>query len=419
MSERFSATYLMETDIDLADAAAVLAGEASTATFVKLTGQTAERVERMHAARVESITERDAGERPSLPVVRPTKGRFRRAEVIISWPLTNTGPSIPNILAAVAGNLFECREVTGLRLLDLDLPAALLGTYQGPQFGIVGTRDLAGVQGGPLIGTIIKPSVGLTATETAELVEKLIEGGIDFIKDDELMGDPPHCPFEDRVRAVMQVINRHLARTGRRPMFAFNITGEIDEMLARHDVVVREGGSCVMVSLNWIGTTGVARLRRHATLPIHGHRNGWGFFSRCPALGFDFKAWHKLHRLAGTDHIHVNGIRNKFSESDESVVASARACLSPLFGDGHPALPVMPVFSSGQTVWQAPDTYAAIGTVDLIHAAGGGIMAHPGGIAAGVAALRQAWEAAAAGVALEEAARDHPELRQALETFAA
>jgi ribulose-bisphosphate carboxylase large chain len=283
----------------------------------------------------------------------------------------------------------------------------------------VGTRDLAGVQGGPLIGTIIKPSVGLTATETAELVEKLIDGGIDFIKDDELMGDPPHCPFEDRVRAVMQVINRHLARTGRRPMFAFNITGEIDEMLARHDVVVREGGSCVMVSLNWIGTTGVARLRRHATLPIHGHRNGWGFFSRCPALGFDFKAWHKLHRLAGTDHIHVNGIRNKFSESDESVVASARACLSPLFGDGHPALPVMPVFSSGQTVWQAPDTYAAIGTVDLIHAAGGGIMAHPGGIAAGVAALRQAWEAAAAGVALEEAARDHPELRQALETFAA
>ena len=419
MSERFSATYLMETDIDLADAAAVLAGEASTATFVKLTGQTAERVERMHAARVESITERDAGERPSLPVVRPTKGRFRRAEVIISWPLANTGPSIPNILAAVAGNLFECREVTGLRLLDLDLPAALLGTYQGPQFGIVGTRDLAGVQGGPLIGTIIKPSVGLTATETAELVEKLIDGGIDFIKDDELMGDPPHCPFEDRVRAVMQVINRHLARTGRRPMFAFNITGEIDEMLARHDVVVREGGSCVMVSLNWIGTTGVARLRRHATLPIHGHRNGWGFFSRCPALGFDFKAWHKLHRLAGTDHIHVNGIRNKFSESDESVVASARACLSPLFGDGHPALPVMPVFSSGQTVWQAPDTYAAIGTVDLIHAAGGGIMAHPGGIAAGVAALRQAWEAAAAGVALEEAARDHPELRQALEKFAA
>ena len=217
----------------------------------------------------------------------------------------------------------------------------------------------------------------------------------------------------------MAVIRRHAERSGKKAMFAFNITGEIDEMLARHDLVLREGGSCVMVSLNWVGTAGVARLRRDARLPIHGHRNGWGFFSRCPALGFEFKAWHKVHRLAGADHIHVNGLRNKFSESDESVIASARACLAPLFTDHPDPLPVMPVFSSGQTVRQVAETHAAVGTVDLIHAAGGGIMAHPGGIAAGVAALRQAWEAAIAGVSLEDFARSHPELRQALEKFPA
>jgi ribulose-bisphosphate carboxylase large chain len=197
-------------------------------------------------------------------------------------------------------------------------------------------------------------------------------------------------------------------------MFAFNITGEIDEMLARHDMVVREGGTCVMVSLNWVGTLGLACLRKHAVLPIHGHRNGWGFLSRCPALGFEFKAWHKVHRLAGADHIHVNGLRNKFSESDESVIASARSCVAPLFGDAYPPLKVMPVFSSGQTVRQVADTFAAIDTIDLIHAAGGGIMAHPGGIAAGVTALRQAWEAAVAGVPVEEFARSCLELRQAL-----
>jgi ribulose-bisphosphate carboxylase large chain len=233
------------------------------------------------------------------------------------------------------------------------------------------------------------------------------------------MADPPHSPLAERVRAVMAVIRRHADRTGRKPMFAFNITGETDEMLDRHDLVVREGGTCVMVSLNWVGTTGVARLRRHAALPIHGHRNGWGFYSRCPALGFEFKPWHKLHRLAGADHIHVNGFRNKFSEADDSVLASARACLAPLFPGHSDPLRVMPVFSSGQTVWQAADTYAAIRTVDLIHAAGGGIMAHPGGIAAGVAALRQAWEAAVAGIALEEHAREHVELRQAMDKFAA
>ena len=188
-------------------------------------------------------------------------------------------------------------------------------------------RDQRSLVGRPLIGTIINSSVGLTPGETAALVEKLVQGGVDFIKDDELMADPPQCPFADRVRAVMAVIRRHAERSGRKTMFAFNITGEIDEMLARHDLVVQERWTCVMVSLNWVGTTGVARLRRHATLPIHGHRNGWGFFTRCPALGFEFKAWHKVHRLAGADHIHVNGLRNKFSESTTRL-SPPRACAS-------------------------------------------------------------------------------------------
>jgi ribulose-bisphosphate carboxylase large chain len=418
--DRFSATYLLETAIPVPEAAAIVAGEASTATFVKLPGEMAERIERLHGARVESILELEAADLPSLPVARPPSGRqtYQRARVEISWPLANTGPSLPNILAAVAGNLFECREVTGLKLLDVGLPAALLSAYAGPRFGIDGTRDLAGVHGRPLIGTIIKPSVGLDPQETAELLQKLVEGGIDFIKDDELMASPLNCPFEERVAAVMAVIRAHAERSGRKPMFAFNITGEIDEMLARHDIVLREGGTCVMVSLNWVGTVGVARLRRHTELPIHGHRNGWGYLNRSPALGFEFAAWHKFHRLAGADHIHVNGLRNKFSESDASVIASAKACLAPLFGEGHPALRIMPVFSSGQTVRQAPETFAAIGSVDLIHAAGGGILAHPDGIAAGVTALRQAWDAAVAGVPLEDAARKHVELRQALDRFA-
>jgi ribulose-bisphosphate carboxylase large chain len=417
-NERFAATYLLETDLPVVDAAGVIAGEASTATFVKLPGPVAERIERLHGARVESIVETGEVREPSLPTTRRPSGRpVTRAEVTISWPLANTGPSIPNILAAVAGNLWECREITALRLLDLELPSALLSAYLGPQFGIDGTRALTGVEGRPLIGTIVKPSVGMTPEETAALVAQLVEGGVDFIKDDELMADPPHCPFEARVEAVMDVVRRAADKTGRKVMFAFNITGESDEMLARHDVVARQGGSCVMVSLNWVGTTGVAHLRRHASLPIHGHRNGWGFMSRCPALGFEFKAWHKVHRLAGADHIHVNGLRNKFSESDESVIASARACLAPLFPAPDAALPIMPVFSSGQTVHQVGDTFSAIGTVDLIHAAGGGIMAHPGGISAGVVAFRQAWEAAVAGQAAEEYAADHAELRQALAKF--
>jgi ribulose-bisphosphate carboxylase large chain len=275
---------------------------------------------------------------------------------------------------------------------------------------------LSGVEKRPLIGTIVKPSVGLDPEGTAALVDTLCGAGIDFIKDDELQADGPTCPFEDRVRAVMAVVERHADRVGRKVMFAFNLTGEVDEMRRRHDFVRAQGGTCVMASLTGVGLSGFLALRRHAALPIHAHRNGWGALSRHPALGFDYVPWAKVWRLAGADHMHVNGLRNKFCEPDESVVASARSCLTPMFA-GKPCV-AMPVFSSGQSVAQAADTYAAMGSVDLIYAAGGGIMGHPGGPAEGVAALREAWEAAMAGVAAAEYARERPALAAALGAFA-
>ena len=117
--------------------------------------------------------------------------------------------------------------------------------------------------------------------------------------------------------------------------------------------------------------------------------------------------------------MHVNGLGNKFCESDESVIASARECLTPMFDVPGRGCEIMPVFSSGQSAKQAPGTYRALGTTDLIFAAGGGVMAHPGGVGAGVRALRQAWEAAARDVPIGDYAQTHAELRQALETFQA
>jgi ribulose-bisphosphate carboxylase large chain len=329
------------------------------------------------------------------------------------------GPSLPNLLATVAGNLFELKPFSGLKLLDVTLPPAFLSVYQGPQFGVEGTRRLTGVYGRPVIGTIIKPSVGLTPKQTAAQVEMLVEAGVDFIKDDELQSDGPHCPFEQRVPAVLRVLRDYAEKTGKRPMYAANITGEIDQMLRRHDLVAASGGTCVMVSVNSVGLPAMTALRRHAQVAIHGHRNGWGMFSRSHATGMSFIAFQKVWRLAGIDHIHVNGLRNKFCEDDASVIASARECLTPMFPAPHKSCEIMPVFSSGQSAHQAPDTYKALGSMDLIYACGGGILAHPAGPAAGVCSLHQAWEAAAAGIPLAEYAKSHEELRLALEAFAA
>jgi len=421
LADRIVADYWIETAFALADAAEVMAGEQSSGTFVKVPGETDE-LREQHAARVEAIEALDEAGSPSLPGAGIPKGLkapscYRRARVRLSWPLSNLGPSLPNLLATVAGNLFELKQFSGLRLLDVSLPPAFLDKYQGPQFGVPGTRRLSGIERLPLIGTIIKPSVGLAPEATAATVKQLVEAGIDFIKDDELQADGPHCPFAERVRCVMQVVNDHAERTGKKVMVAFNLTGEIDEMLRRQELVCRAGGTCVMVSLNSVGLPALTALRKHAAVPIHGHRNGWGLFSRHPAIGMSYVAYQKFWRLAGVDQMHVNGLRNKFCEDDDSVIVSARTCLSPMFAVQGRGCEVMPVFSSGQWAEQAPETYRRLGSADLIYACGGGIMGHPGGIAPGVRSIRQAWEAALTGRPLEDAAREHRELKQALEAF--
>ena len=410
MSERIHATYWLETGDDPEQAAAVIAGEQSSGTFVALPNETPE-LKARSGARVERLAVLGRSKTPSLP----TPGRsatFTQCTLELSWPLENLGACLPTLLATVAGNLFELRAVTGLRITDLRLPPAFAAAYPGPAFGIEGTRRLAGVPAGPLIGTIIKPSVGLTAEETAQQVRELVAGGIDFIKDDELQADGARCPFDERVRQVMRVVNEAAERSGRKAMMAFNLTGDLDRMRRRHDLVLAAGGTCVMVCLNSVGLVGLHELRRHSQLPIHAHRAGWGYLNRSPVLGWDYAPWQKIWRLAGADHLHVNGLRNKFSESDESVIAAARAVLAPVMPQAP--MPAMPVFSSGQTGLQAHDTHAALGCADLIHTAGGGIFGHPQGVSAGVQALRAAWDAAIAGEPLAERAQRVPALAGAL-----
>jgi ribulose-bisphosphate carboxylase large chain len=415
-SQPIVATYLIETPLPVDQAAEMIAGEQSSGTFLPVPGET-EELKRRARARVVNVALLESVATPSLRGVRlpsgPGPASFQRAEITIEFPFENVGCNLPTLMATVCGNLFELSDHSGCKLLDLELPGEFSQRYMGPQFGVEGTRRLAGVHQRPLIGTIVKPSVGLSPEQTAALVRQLGEAGIDFVKDDELMANPPHSPLRDRVRCVMHEINELAEKTGRKLMYAVNITDELDAMRRHHDCVVEAGGTCVMVSLNHVGLTGVAALREYCSLPIHGHRNGWGMFTRHPMLGMEFSVYQKLWRAIGVDHLHVNGLSNKFWESDDSVVRSIEAFKRPLWG-GYWA---MPVVSSGQWGGQAPETLRRTGTQDLIYVAGGGIMAHPGGPAEGFRGIQQAWEAAALGVSLEEYAIDHDALRQTLEKF--
>jgi len=97
MEQRVRARYRIVTPLPAAQAAEVIAGEQSTGTFTRIPGETDE-LREQHGARVESVT--DADNAASI--------------VELSWPLSNMGPSLPNLLAAVAGNLWELKQFTSV-----------------------------------------------------------------------------------------------------------------------------------------------------------------------------------------------------------------------------------------------------------------------------------------------------------------
>jgi ribulose-bisphosphate carboxylase large chain len=416
--DQFEATYLIETPLEPAKVAEVMAGEQSCGTFTRVHGETDELREKVRAVveRVEELESADSSSLPNAWLRRQGKhGRWRRARVTLRFPIANVGANLPTLAATVAGNLFDLGETTGLRLERMRVPAAYRRQFDRPRQGVAGTRRLTGVTDRPLIGSIIKPNVGLSAEATGELAGMLCEAGVDFIKDDEIAANPAHAPLEERIPAVMARVRRHQDRTGRHVMVAFNITDETDAMRRHAELVAREGGSCVMVSLNWAGFSAVQTLRRSTGLAIHGHRNGYGAFSRAPLLGIGFNAYQCLWRLAGVDHMHVHGLDGKFAQEDEEVIGAARDCLRPLAEGEDDA--VMPAFSSGQWAGTVPRTWEAVSSSDLLFMSGGGIMAHPDGPAAGVASIREAWEAARAGETLADHAARHPHLRRALDFF--
>lgn len=407
-------TYRIETPGSIEAVAAKIASDQSTGTFVPVPGETPELKARV-AAQVLAIRHLEPAPRPAFARSDADGGPFHRADVDIAFPLAAIGTELSALMTIAIGGTYSIRELSGIRVVDMKLPAEFRGAHPGPKFGVTGSRRLTGVSGRPIIGTIVKPALGLRPHETAELVAELIDSGVDFIKDDEKLMSPAYSPLAERVAAIMPLILDHEQKTGKKVMYAFGIShADPDEMMRNHDLVARAGGNCAVLNINSVGMGGLAFLRKRTELVIHAHRNGWDILTRHPGLGMDFKVWQQFWRLLGVDQFQINGIGAKYWEPDQSFVESFKAVSTPLF---DPEDCPLPVAGSGQWGGQAPETFRRTGSTDLLYLCGGGIVSHPGGPAAGVQAVQQAWQAAVQGVPLEEYASSHPELIQSLQKF--
>ncbi len=406
-------TYYIETPLDLKVAAETVAAVQSIGAG-KMLKKDFDKIAGKHSAKVVEVTPVPGKHKKKLPA-RPVPGKseIKAAFVTMAFPHINFGAKIPNLLSAIAGELFEMNILTAAKVIDIEFPDSFLNQFPGPGFGIEGCRDILKVYDRPIIGGIAKPCVGLSAGRLAELCEEGFTGGLDFIKDDELLADAAYNSVSERVRKVTKVLMRAERRTGEKKMYAFNITGRLDRIRELHDIVVEGGGKCVMINVAAVGIEAMRELAEYTRVPIHCHRTFAAVWARSPFIGISFPVLTKIFRLCGADQIHCGAIQGKLYESDDEVLSNMHACLST----GSFLKRSFPVSSGGQWAGKAPVNALKIGHYDFMHLSGTGTFSHPDGPAAGARSIRQAWESVLKKIPLHEYAKEHHELSRALSFF--
>jgi ribulose-bisphosphate carboxylase large chain len=334
--------------------------------------------------------------------------------VKIAYPLQlfESG-SMPNILSSVAGNVFGLRALKNLRLNDILFPRELIRSFKGPKYGVKGIRMLLKVDDRPLVGTIIKPKLGLRTIDHAKVAYDAWVGGCDIVKDDENLGSQTFNPFEDRLAKTLESRDRAEEETGEKKVYMVNITAETNEMLKRAGAVVSRGGEYVMIDILTCGFAALQTFRdQDFDLIIHAHRAGHAAFTKNPKHGISMRVIAKVARILGVDQLHVGTVVGKMSETAEEVAENRDALTMEMGG----LKPVLPVASGGLHPGLVPALVKFFGK-DFVIQAGGGIHGHPNGTTAGARAMRQAVDATMHNVSLDAYAKRHKELEAALETW--
>ncbi|HER54410.1 MAG TPA: type III ribulose-bisphosphate carboxylase [Candidatus Bathyarchaeota archaeon] len=321
--------------------------------------------------------------------------------------------NMPNILSSVAGNVFGLRALKNLRLNDIQLPKELVQSFKGPKYGINGIRKLMGVKDRPLVGTIIKPKLGLKTDDHAKVAFDAWLGGCDVVKDDENLSSQRFNPFDDRVIKTLEMRDRAEKETGEKKVYMVNITSETEEMLKRAQFVKDHGGRYLMVDILTCGFSALQTVREHDFgLVIHAHRAGHAAFTKNTKHGISMRVIAKVARVIGVDQLHVGTVVGKMSETKEEVSENCEA----LKMDMHGLKKVLPVASGGLYPGVVPALMGFFGN-DLVIQAGGGIHGHSSGTVSGATAMRQAVDATLQGTPLQEYAKTHNELRVALKVW--
>jgi 2,3-diketo-5-methylthiopentyl-1-phosphate enolase len=396
--------YTLETDPmrDILKIAEGIASEASTGTWVKVPTETSE-IRAKWQSKVLGTYEVTHDE------------HTQKAVMVIAHPIENFGPGMPisMVLTGVVGNLFSMAAAR-VKLVDFTLPKGLVKEYKGPKFGIEGIRNLLDVKDRPFVAGIIKPKTGMRPTEVANVCYECALGGADLIKDDEMQSNPSYCPRDERLNRVMEMLDKAREETGKKCLYALNVTDKDDKILEIAEKAVQEGANCIMI--NYV-TSGFGALRALAedpsvSVPILAHPAMARAWVRPADIGMTYHAIKKFVRLCGADITILSTAYGKMFQPVREYFWSVQALRNPLYNIN----PTLPALSGGVYPGLATQHVKDVG-IDFMMIAGGGVLSHPKGIRAGLQAMLQAVEAATKGIPLDEYAKTHQELKEAIDIW--
>ncbi len=329
--------------------------------------------------------------------------------------------NVPQILSSIAGNIFGMKEISGLRLEDVSFPESVIKSYKGPRHGIAGIRKIMKLKNRPILGSVIKPKIGLRTKDHARIAHDIWTGGCDFVKDDENLSSQKFNPFYERFLKTIEMRDLAQSETGEKKVYYINITAETKEMLKRAQFVKDHGGEYIMIDIITAGWSALQTVRNeNFGLAIHAHRAMHAAFDRNLRHGISMMVIAKLSRLIGVDQIHTGTIIGKLEGGSEVIDIDyemrhqeVKAHNNVLQQKWHHIKPVLPVASGGLHPGHVPRIIELFGT-DIAMQFGGGIHGHPQGSKAGAMAARQAVEAAMKKIPLREYAEIHKELAAAI-----
>lgn len=407
--EYMIATYFVESATqDVVKYAAAVADEQTTGTWIEVPGETND-IKLKFGGKVVGIFEV-----PDYEFEVPKSVEERRFIIQIAYPMSNFNPQIPMLLTTVIGNIANAGK---LKLLDLNFPRRFVEGFKGPKFGIEGLRKLLDIPERPFVNNMIKPCTGWCPAEGASMSYEVARGGVDIIKDDELIAaDMAFCPLADRVKAIMPVLKKAYEETGEKTLYTVNITDDVWRMKEHAKRAIDAGANALMINFYTVGFSAAQAITSDPEIdvPVLAHVDFSGAMFGSPWHGMSSALlMGKLARMAGADMAIITSPYGKFPVVRSKYLMQVNNARMELFGMKK----MMPMISGGSTQGSVPKIMNELGN-DCTIAAGGAIHGHPMGAYAGAVSMRQAIDACMKGVTLKEYAKDHQELAAIIDTFA-